>query len=565
LLSSLLKAELKNWFSFIRHSNFEDKLRGLLFVGLIALFFISAEYLSFRIFTAFSSVGGITLEFIAMALTMRSLSLFFLIIMALLFFGTMIAAIDALYFDSDIDFLASKPISKNTVLLKKFIQIYLTSAWIVFIVVPPVMLGYSRAYGLGYSHLPLSILALFLFTIPAVSFASSLVIFIVRFMTVDRARESVIGVGVVISFAIVYLYRLLSPTNLFAPQRLLTDATEYIQELTLPLSEELPSSMMTKALLSASAMKPDRYFISLGQLLIYSSIAFAVFLLAGYFLFETDRPVSGNASSRGLIERMVRFDSFAKYISRLFPQRMSGLVYKEIVENLRDPMQLSHLILMAAIVALHLANLSELPFEIHSSSKVLVAFLNLGLVGFLIAAVSVRFVFPAPSLEGTSFWRIASSPVDSKNYVILKFFVAAAPLTIFSLLIIAASNSFIGVGMDLSLAWCIASISMTTAISAMGIGIGFSMPSFHKQNVFEISSSPGGIVFLIMSLLYAGGTILILVLPTYDAAFGNTSYLSLKGITALLIVILSSLAITSASLKTARMEFERFTEKIYGL
>jgi len=565
LLSSLLKAELKNWFSFIRHSNFEDKLRGLLFVGLIALFFISAEYLSFRIFTAFSSVGGITLEFIAMALTMRSLSLFFLIIMALLFFGTMIAAIDALYFDSDIDFLASKPISKNTVLLKKFIQIYLTSAWIVFIVVPPVMLGYSRAYGLGYSHLPLSILALFLFTIPAVSFASSLVIFIVRFMTVDRARESVIGVGVVISFAIVYLYRLLSPTNLFAPQRLLTDATEYIQELTLPLSEELPSSMMTKALLSASAMKPDRYFISLGQLLIYSSIAFTVFLLAGYFLFETDRPVSGNASSRGLIERMVRFDSFAKYISRLFPQRMSGLVYKEIVENLRDPMQLSHLILMAAIVALHLANLSELPFEIHSSSKVLVAFLNLGLVGFLIAAVSVRFVFPAPSLEGTSFWRIASSPVDSKNYVILKFFVAAAPLTIFSLLIIAASNSFIGVGMDLSLAWCIASISMTTAISAMGIGIGFSMPSFHKQNVFEISSSPGGIVFLIMSLLYAGGTILILVLPTYDAAFGNTSYLSLKGITALLIVILSSLAITSASLKTARMEFERFTEKIYGL
>jgi len=565
LLSSLLKAELKNWFSFIRHSNFEDKLRGLLFVGLIALFFISAEYLSFRIFTAFSSVGGITLEFIAMALTMRSLSLFFLIIMALLFFGTMIAAIDALYFDSDIDFLASKPISKNTVLLKKFIQIYLTSAWIVFIVVPPVMLGYSRAYGLGYSHLPLSILALFLFTIPAVSFASSLVIFIVRFMTVDRARESVIGVGVVISFAIVYLYRLLSPTNLFAPQRLLTDATEYIQELTLPLSEELPSSMMTKALLSASAMKLDRYFISLGQLLIYSSIAFTVFLLAGYFLFETDRPVSGNASSRGLIERMVRFDSFAKYISRLFPQRMSGLVYKEIVENLRDPMQLSHLILMAAIVALHLANLSELPFEIHSSSKVLVAFLNLGLVGFLIAAVSVRFVFPAPSLEGTSFWRIASSPVDSKNYVILKFFVAAAPLTIFSLLIIAASNSFIGVGMDLSLAWCIASISMTTAISAMGIGIGFSMPSFHKQNVFEISSSPGGIVFLIMSLLYAGGTILILVLPTYDAAFGNTSYLSLKGITALLIVILSSLAITSASLKTARMEFERFTEKIYGL
>ncbi|HBW47158.1 TPA: hypothetical protein DEF17_04415 [bacterium] len=565
MLSSLLKAELKNWFSFIRHSNFEDKLRGLLFVGLIALFFISAEYLSFRIFTAFSSVGGITLEFIAMALTMRSLSLFFLIIMALLFFGTMIAAIDALYFDSDIDFLASKPISKNTVLLKKFIQIYLTSAWIVFIVVPPVMLGYSRAYGLGYSHLPLSILALFLFTIPAVSFASSLVIFIVRFMTVDRARESVIGVGVVISFAIVYLYRLLSPTNLFAPQRLLTDATEYIQELTLPLSEELPSSMMTKALLSASAMKLDRYFISLGQLLIYSSIAFTVFLLAGYFLFETDRPVSGNASSRGLIERMVRFDSFAKYISRLFPQRMSGLVYKEIVENLRDPMQLSHLILMAAIVALHLANLSELPFEIHSSSKVLVAFLNLGLVGFLIAAVSVRFVFPAPSLEGTSFWRIASSPVDSKNYVILKFFVAAAPLTIFSLLIIAASNSFIGVGMDLSLAWCIASISMTTAISAMGIGIGFSMPSFHKQNVFEISSSPGGIVFLIMSLLYAGGTILILVLPTYDAAFGNTSYLSLKGITALLIVILSSLAITSASLKTARMEFERFTEKIYGL
>ena len=43
----------------------------------------------------------------------------------------------------------------------------------------------------------------------------------------------------------------------------------------------------------------------------------------------------------------------------------------------------------------------------------LVVFLNLGLAGFVLAAVAARFVFPAVSLEGKQMWLLALEPARS--------------------------------------------------------------------------------------------------------------------------------------------------------
>ena len=40
------------------------------------------------------------------------------------------------------------------------------------------------------------------------------------------------------------------------------------------------------------------------------------------------------------------------------------------------------------------------------------AFLNLGLAGFVMATVAVRFVFPAVSAEGAAFWIIRTAPIS---------------------------------------------------------------------------------------------------------------------------------------------------------
>lgn len=561
---TLLYYELKNWFSGIRNSSDDEKFRGLLFILLVAAFIVSAEYLSFRVFRAFTLVGGIEFEFIAMVLTLRTLALFFLIIFALLFFGTLIASIDALYFDEDIDFLASLPISKGAILAKKFVQIYLTGSWIVFLVVPPVMLGYSRALGKGFIHLPLSVIALFFFSLIASSLASAVVIFLVRFIPIDRAKESVLAISVLLSFAVIYLYRLLSPSKLFTPGRLLTDASNYIKELTLPLSDILPSSMMTQAFVSAVPLHLSKYFIYMLQLAVLSGAAILVYFVIGYFMFQTDRPVSGNAASPGPIEKYLRIDKAARFFAKNASPTKRMLVYKEIMENLRDPMQISHIFLMFGIVFLHIANLSEIPYKIHSSARTLIAFLNLGLVGFLISAVAVRFVYPGPSLEGKRFWFIESAPVSSKDYVKLKYLVAFIPLSAVSAVIIVFSNYFIGVGLDLSAAWVISVIGIASAITSLGVAAGFSMPSFSSSNVFEISSSQGGIIYLVISLLFVGGSVVILVPPTFDAGVSKLPFFGLKGIISLLIVVISSYVITRISLKSAVMDFEKFINKRYS-
>ena len=58
----------------------------------------------------------------------------------------------------------------------------------------------------------------------------------------------------------------------------------------------------------------------------------------------------------------------------------------------------------------------------------LVSFLNLGLAGFVVAAIAARFVFPAMSLEGRMLWLLRSSPLKVRTLFWTKYWVGTVPL-----------------------------------------------------------------------------------------------------------------------------------------
>lgn len=560
---ALARAELRSGWNRIRSAGRAERLRGRLFLALVVAFFVSAEYLSWRLFHAFVTVGDVTMSFIALLLAMRLLGMLFLIVLALLFFGSLIAAIDALYFDDDIDFLASRPFGRPVLLAKKLASVYLTSAWIVFLIVTPVMTGYGRALGLGFAHLPLSLLSLFVFSVGPPALAASVVILLMRVLPVDRARESVLAVGAALSFGVVYLYRLLSPRNLSRPDLLVADATRFIREFTLPLGEWMPSQRMAQALVAAAPRNVGDWAIETAWLAGFSAICVAVYFLVGRLAYATDRPVSGNAARPGILERVLGLAALSRRLARLAPPGRRGLVYKELVTNVRDPMQISHLVLMAGIVALHFANLSEIPYDLHPAARVLVAFLNLGLVGFLVAGVAVRFVYPSLSLEGRPFWLVESGPVPVRAVVRLKFLAAWIPLTTCALAIVVVSNMLVGIGAALTLVWSAATVALTTGITAAGLALSIRMPVFDKRNVFEISSSPGGIIFMLISLLFVGVSIAALVPATWDAAFEG-AVRPLPAVAALAVIGGASLWMTEASRRWAEEGLRNFTEARYG-
>lgn len=565
-LRALLKADARHRLATLTHATLSQRLRGALFCGLVVTFFVAAEYLSHRVFAAFLAVGGITFEFLALILALRLLGLLFLIVMGLLFFGGMIASIEALYFDDDIDFLASAPVGRAAFLTKKLIAVWLTTAWVVFLIVTPVMTAYGRSLGFGFAHLPLSLVSLIVFSIPSVALSAATVVVLMRLMPVDKAKDAVLALGAALSFSVIYLYRLLSPRTLARPDKLLADATGFIREMTLPVSAGLPSSVMAQSLVAAAPLKYAAWLAEFGKLAAYALTSLAVYYAVGLKFFETDRPVSGNASRPGFLERTFRMKPFADAVARLFPPGVRGLVFKELMGNLRDPMQISHLVLMMSITALHFLNLSEIPaIALVPAARVLIAFLNLGLVGFLMAGVAVRFVYPSISLEGKPFWIIETAPISTLRFVLLKFFAGWIPLTLAALVVVTVSNVMIGIDRSLMWQWAIATIAIATVTTAMGIALGITMPVFDRKNVFEISSSPGGIVFMLFALLYVGSVIVLLVPPTYAAAFQGGAFLTRDTLTSLAVLVVIAASLTGIALKIAVNAMENFSEAKYGI
>src|SRR5205085_1916622 len=121
-------------------------------------------------------------------------------------------------------------------------------------------------------------------------------------------------------------------------------------------------------------------------------------------------------------ERFVRGGLWRRTVGTLLaflPVAKREFVLKDIKLFFRDTTQWSQLILLAVLVVVYLFNIKMLP--LHRGEPVgffyvtLVSFLNLGLAGFVLAAIAARFIFPAVSLEGRHMWLLRSSPLDLKT------------------------------------------------------------------------------------------------------------------------------------------------------
>ena len=79
------------------------------------------------------------------------------------------------------------------------------------------------------------------------------------------------------------------------------------------------------------------------------------------------------------------------------------MLAKEFRVFFRDTTQWSQLILLGVLVAVYVYNITVLPLYTGEQVSFLlinaVSFLNLGLAGFVVAAIAARFVYPAMSIE----------------------------------------------------------------------------------------------------------------------------------------------------------------------
>ena len=186
------------------------------------------------------------------------------------------------------------------------------------------------------------------------------------------------------------------------------------------------------------------------------------------------------------------------------PAAKREFIFKDLRLFFRDNTQWSQLILLAVLLLIYIFNIKSLP--IHSGERIpfslviVISFLNLGLAGFVLAAVAARFIFPAISLEGRQMWLLRSSPLDPGAMLWSKYWTGTVPLLVLALVITVLTNWLLQAGVFMMAVSVGTILLYTLAASALALTFGVFYPQFGTENAAQIPTSFGGVVYMMASL-----------------------------------------------------------------
>jgi ABC-2 type transport system permease protein len=138
------------------------------------------------------------------------------------------------------------------------------------------------------------------------------------------------------------------------------------------------------------------------------------------------------------------------------------------------------------------------------------------LAGFVLASIAARFIFPAVSLEGRTFWLLRSSPTAMRDVLWAKFWVGTLPLLVLALVIVGTTDYLMQVSEFMFAVSVFSIVLMTFAMCGLAIGFGTLYPQFETENAAQIPTSFGGLLFMMTSIAVIGAVIVLEARPVYS-------------------------------------------------
>jgi len=509
----LLSPRILSFRGFLTRSTPKARRRALI-MGCVGLaFWVGMFVLSCRVLIYFQSV-----EVIGDLLAHHLLSVILLTFFSLLIFSHIITGLSNLYLSNDLELCHATPARLEEVFVSRCVHTFLDSSWMVFIFGLPVMMAYAYVYrpDLGYYttllHMGLA---------SAIIAAGIGILFIVILVHIFPAQRTKDIVMLLLIFLIVVLYlmfRFLRPERLVDPEAFFS-IMQYLSALKTPDSPYLPTHWVTAVLWDHLKGTTDKSHL-FGAMFVWSSAAALVVIniwVAGAVYF------SGFSKSQEAKRRRRGGHTFLNLLIKFFTKKMgddlASVVDKDIRTFFRDNTQWSQLLLLGALVVVYLYNFSVLPLD-RSPIKLEflqneLAFLNMGLAGFVLSAVAVRFIFPAVSAEGGAFWIIRSSPLSIRRFLWGKFAFYVVPMLILGEVLIVFTNYLLHVSPFMMILSSITMFLAVFGIVALGIGFGAIYPNFRHENIAQVSTGFGGVMYMIVSSLFVASIIVLEAGPVY--------------------------------------------------
>ena len=478
-------------------------------LGFVGLFFwVLIFAVIFRMLLYFRGTQGI-----GDLLAAKLLGLAFVTFFMILILSNVITALSTFFLSDDLELVVAAPIEPGTVYAARLMETIVDSSWMVALLAVPLLVAYGAVYAAGWSYYLLAAATVLPFLVVPAVLGSGVTLVLVNVFPARRTRDLLALAGLLAAAAVVAAFRFLRPERLMRPEEF-RDRVDFVAVLRTPTSAWLPSEWVADALMSHLGSRFEWF-----PFLFLWSTAAALFVLGswmhGRFYEEGFSKAQEGAERKEDRTRSVALDGLLRWLR----PSTRGLVAKEIRVFFRDTTQWSQLILLGVLVAVYVYNITVLP--LYTGEQVsfflinVVSFLNLGLAGFVVAAIAARFVFPAMSIEGRMMWLLRSSPVDVRALFWSKYWVGTLPLLAVALPLIVVTNVMLDASPFVLALTTLTMVGVTFALTALALGFGALFPNYDTENVAEIPTSFGGLLFMMAAVIYLGGVVVLEAWPVY--------------------------------------------------
>jgi ABC-2 type transport system permease protein len=439
--------------------------------------------------------------------------------LGILLLSNVITSLSTFFLSKDLEMLMASPTDNLRIYGARLVETTINSSWMVGLLAVPLFLAYGFAYRADVLFYALVLIVMLPFLVLPAVVGSAVTLILVNVFPARRTRDLLALIGLFAAAGIVAVFRFLRPERLMRPEEF-RDLVDFMAVLRTPQSVWFPNEWAADTLMSYL----NGYFDPFPFFLLLSTAA-GLFVLGAWLHLRYYRSGFSRAQEGATRKEYRSRSHWVEGVLSPLSVRARVLVAKEVRVFFRDSTQWSQLILLGVLVVVYVYNIKVLP--LYTGEQIsfflinVVSFLNLGLAGFVVAAIAARFVFPAMSLEGRMLWLLRSSPLDVRALFWSKYWVGTLPLLLVSLPLIVVTNFILNVSPFIFALSTGTMVLATFALSAMALGFGALFPNYESENVAEIPTSFGGLLFMMAAVGYLAGIIILEAWPVYSLLSAN--------------------------------------------
>ena len=200
--------------------------------------------------------------------------------------------------------------------------------------------------------------------------------------------------------------------------------------------------------------------------------------------------------------------------SSLKPGR-EALLKREFLLFIREPSQWTHFLVMIFLITIFIVSISNIDVMILNAYNIYLKtliYLVIYLFNvFLIASMSLRFIFPLVSLEGETIWKIRSAPLNYKKLMLTRLFIYFSVIFVIGQLLNFVSNYQFSIMLTLISQLNTAFVTIT--LVSLNFGMGAAYANYKEKNPIRVASSQGASLTFLFTIIYLVFLIVLLFAP----------------------------------------------------